>query len=99
MPFTPASALVGGAIIGAAAALFAVLNGRIAGISGILGGLFRPEGGDVSENRRLARSRGSLEGRAPLSCVPLEDEEVLVGQEGVFLGGRVTCPGKLLFHA
>lgn len=46
--FTPASALVGGAIIGAAAALFAVLNGRIAGISGILGGLLRPEGGDVS---------------------------------------------------
>ena len=46
--FTPASALIGGAIIGAAAALFAVLNGRIAGISGILGGLMRPQAGDVS---------------------------------------------------
>jgi uncharacterized protein len=46
--FTPASALVGGAIIGAAAALFAVLNGRIAGVSGILGGLARPQAGDVS---------------------------------------------------
>ena len=46
--FTPASALIGGAIIGAAAALFAVLNGRIAGVSGILGGLARPQDGDVS---------------------------------------------------
>ncbi len=46
--FTPASALIGGAIIGGAAALFAVLNGRIAGVSGILGGLARPQAGDVS---------------------------------------------------
>ncbi len=46
--FTPASALIGGAIIGAAAALFVVLNGRIAGVSGILGGLARPQAGDVS---------------------------------------------------
>ena len=46
--FTPASALIGGAIIGVAAALFAVLNGRIAGISGIVGGLLRPQAGDLS---------------------------------------------------
>lgn len=37
--FTPVSALIGGAIIGTSAALFLILNGRIAGISGILGGL------------------------------------------------------------
>ena len=46
--FTPASALIGGAIIGVAVALFVVLNGRIAGVSGILGGLARPQAGDVS---------------------------------------------------
>jgi uncharacterized membrane protein YedE/YeeE len=46
--FTPVSALIGGAVIGAAAALFAVLNGRIAGVSGILGGLMRPQAGDLS---------------------------------------------------
>jgi len=40
--FTPWSALAGGAIIGFAAGLFALVNGRIAGISGILGGLLRP---------------------------------------------------------
>jgi uncharacterized membrane protein YedE/YeeE len=40
--FTPWSALAGGAIIGIAAVLFALFNGRIAGISGIVGGLLRP---------------------------------------------------------
>jgi uncharacterized membrane protein YedE/YeeE len=40
--FTPWSALAGGAIIGFAAAMFALVNGRIAGVSGILGGLLRP---------------------------------------------------------
>ena len=44
--FTPGSALAGGALIGAAAGMFALLNGRIAGISGIVGGLLtaRPRG-------------------------------------------------------
>ncbi|MEO7009530.1 MAG: YeeE/YedE thiosulfate transporter family protein [Caldimonas sp.] len=45
--FTPWSALVGGVLIGIAAAMFALLNGRIAGISGVLGGLLRPMSGDV----------------------------------------------------
>ncbi len=38
--FTPWSALAGGALIGVATALFILLNGRIAGITGIIGGLF-----------------------------------------------------------
>lgn len=46
--FTPGTALMGGALIGLATALFALLNGRIAGISGILGGLLQPRPGDVS---------------------------------------------------
>lgn len=40
--FTPWSALAGGAIIGFAAMLFALFNGRVTGISGIVGGLLRP---------------------------------------------------------
>jgi len=46
--FTPWSALAGGAIIGLAAALFLLLNGRIAGISGVLGGLLKPVRGDIA---------------------------------------------------
>lgn len=43
--FTPWSALAGGALIGLAAVLLMWLNGRIAGISGIAGGLwFAPRG-------------------------------------------------------
>lgn len=38
--FTPWSALAGGVLIGVATALFILLNGRIAGITGIIGGLF-----------------------------------------------------------
>jgi uncharacterized membrane protein YedE/YeeE len=40
--FTPWSALVSGVLIGIAATVFALFNGRIAGISGIVGGLLRP---------------------------------------------------------
>jgi uncharacterized membrane protein YedE/YeeE len=45
--FTPWSALAGGALIGISAALFILMNGRIAGITGIIGGLFRPVMHDV----------------------------------------------------
>lgn len=46
--FKPVAALAGGLLIGVAAALFLLLNGRIAGISGVLGGLLKPVQGDVS---------------------------------------------------
>lgn len=46
--FTPWSALAGGALIGLAASLLLVANGRIAGISGVLGGLLSPVRGDVA---------------------------------------------------
>ena len=46
--FTPITALTGGVLIGLAAALFALFNGRVAGISGIVGGLLRPKGGDIA---------------------------------------------------
>jgi uncharacterized membrane protein YedE/YeeE len=46
--FTPWTALAGGLLIGLAAASFILLSGRIAGISGILGGLLRPARGDIA---------------------------------------------------
>ncbi|MBA4109758.1 MAG: YeeE/YedE [Leptothrix sp. (in: Bacteria)] len=46
--FTPWSALIGGALIGLAAATLLWLNGRIAGISGIVGGLLTQASGDVA---------------------------------------------------
>lgn len=45
--FTPWTALAGGLLIGAAAVWLMLSDGRIAGISGIVGGLLRPRAGDV----------------------------------------------------
>ena len=46
--FTSRSSLAGGLLIGLATALLLLLSGRIAGISGIVGGLLRPGKGDVA---------------------------------------------------
>ena len=60
--FTPWSSLAGGILLGLASALFILVNGRILGISGILGGLLRPVKGDTGW--RLAFLAGLL--AAPL---------------------------------
>jgi uncharacterized membrane protein YedE/YeeE len=52
--FTPISALVGGAMIGLSASLLLASHGRVAGISGIWGGLLR---------RFVVRQPGDLEWR------------------------------------
>lgn len=46
--FTPWASLAGGILLGLASALFILVNGRILGISGILGGLLSPKAGDVA---------------------------------------------------
>ena len=46
--FTPLSAFAGGLLIGVATALLLLLNGRIAGISGILGELLHPRRHDIA---------------------------------------------------
>jgi uncharacterized protein len=46
--FTPVSALVGGALIGLAASALYAATGRIAGVSGIAGGLLRPGRADAA---------------------------------------------------
>lgn len=44
--FTPWTALAGGVLIGLAASLLILANGRVAGISGIVGGLMPPKRSD-----------------------------------------------------
>jgi uncharacterized membrane protein YedE/YeeE len=46
--FTPWASLIGGLLLGVASAVFILINGRILGISGILGGLLPPKVGDIS---------------------------------------------------
>ncbi len=45
--FTPWASLSGGVLLGVASALFILVNGRVLGISGILGGLLPPKKGDA----------------------------------------------------
>lgn len=60
--FTPISAVLGGGLIGLSAALLWLGTGRIAGISGIVGGLWTSRAGDIGW--RLAFLLGLL--AAPL---------------------------------
>ena len=46
--FTPWASLIGGLLIGVAVAMFLLLNGRVLGVSGIVGGLLRRARGDKS---------------------------------------------------
>ena len=61
--FTPWASLAGGVLIGLAAAMLVLLNGRVAGISGIVGGLLAPRRGEIAW--RLAFVAGLI--AAPLA--------------------------------
>lgn len=60
--FTPVSALIGGGLIGLASGLYLLLNGRIAGISGIVGGLLSPSKDGSAMIERIAFVLGLIIG-------------------------------------
>ncbi len=65
--FTPWASLAGGIMLGLASALFILVNGRILGISGILGGLLLPKGADAGW--RVAFMLGMLAAPATLAWI------------------------------
>jgi len=88
--FTPWSSLAGGVLIGLATAMFLLLNGRIAGISGILGGLLRPIKGDVGW--RVAFVAGlifspiAFSVAAPLPAAQIEADAASLIMAGLLVG-------------
>ncbi|MCC9621355.1 YeeE/YedE family protein [Thalassospira sp. MA62] len=98
--FTPVSALIGGALIGLASGLFMFLNGRIAGISGILGGLIVPKtaGSDLIE--RAAFILGLIGGpfillmASPISAQSTVTSPLWIVVAGGFLVGVGTTIGS-----
>ncbi len=81
--FTPGMSLLGGVLIGVSSALFILANGRIAGISGILGGLLSRKPGDMAW--RIAFLLGLIAAPAaifaltgPISATIEANTEVLV---------------------
>lgn len=90
--FTPWASLAGGMLIGVSAALFILFNGRIAGISGILGGLLRPARNDTLW--RLAFLAGILV--APLlygMLAPLPSVQVDAGTATLIAAGLLVGIG------
>jgi hypothetical protein len=90
--FTPWSSLAGGVLIGIAAAMFVLLNGRIAGISGVLGGLLKPVSGDVAW--RVAFVLGLV--AAPLAYVLFSDlprPQIDAGTGALVLAGLLVGIG------
>lgn len=88
--FTPWSSLAGGVLIGLATGMFLFLNGRIAGISGILGGLLRPVKGDVGW--RVAFVAGlifspiAFSVAAPLPAVQIDADTASLIMAGLLVG-------------
>ena len=90
--FTPWTSLAGGLLIGAGIALFALLAGRIAGISGIVGGLLRPSRGETGW--RIA-FRAGLVG-APLAYalfLPLPSVRIEAGVPALIAAGLLVGVG------
>lgn len=74
LSFTPIPSLLGGMILGVAAALYVLLHGRILGISGIISGLLSPKEGDRAW--RIALILGLL--TAPLWAALIFDVRPIV---------------------
>jgi len=90
--FTPWSSLAGGIVIGISAAIFVLLNGRIAGISGIIGGLLRPAGGGIGW--RLAFVAGLLVAPAAYALVTrLPEPTIDAGYPLLVLAGLIVGIG------
>ncbi len=90
--FTPGASFAGGLLIGIAACACALLLGRIAGVSGIVGALLRPERGEISW--RLAFVAGML--ASPLVYAlfaPLPEVRIAAPYGVVILGGLLVGLG------
>jgi uncharacterized membrane protein YedE/YeeE len=93
--FTPVSGLVGGLLIGLAVTLMLLLNGRIAGISSIVGGLVTPKAGDTGW--RVAFVVGLLLGAlAYILAVGGPAVEVLASPPIILIGGLLVGFGTRL---
>jgi uncharacterized membrane protein YedE/YeeE len=90
--FTPWASLAGGVLIGLSAALFVLFNGRIAGISGILGGLLEWPNGDIAW--RLAFLLGLVAAPLAYSLVaPLPIVDVDAGTGTLVVAGLLVGIG------
>lgn len=92
--FTPWTSLLGGLLIGIATAILILFNGRIAGVSGILGGLIKPRLHEVSWRSAfllgilLSPALWNLWLPAPIVLIEANDTLIIVAGLLVGLGTR-----------
>ena len=90
--FTPWTALAGGILLGIASAAFILVNGRVLGISGILGGLLVPKRSDASWRVMfllgllLAPATLSLLAPGLISAPRIEADNVAIVAAGLLVG-------------
>ncbi len=88
--FTPWASLAGGVLIGFATLVFILFNGRIAGISGIIGGLIKPQLHDIGW--RLAFVLGLVASAwvwslfTPLPAIEIKADTILLIISGLLVG-------------
>lgn len=94
--FTPISGLIGGGLIGLGAALYIIFLGRIAGISGIVGGLFSRMRTDML--MRLAFIAGLLLGPLVVMLVgaPVPDIHIEASWPVLVIAGLLVGYGTRL---
>ena len=90
--FTPWTALAGGILLGIASAAFILVNGRVLGISGILGGLLMPKRSDASWRGffllglLLAPATLSLLAPGLISAPRIEADHIAIVAAGLLVG-------------
>jgi uncharacterized protein len=94
--FTPVSASIGGVLIGLSATMLWFVNGRIAGVSGIVGGLWTAQAGDIAWRIAFAIGliaaplvNGMARGELPHIMVPVPWPLIMIGGLLVGFGTRL----------
>ncbi|HMF26321.1 MAG TPA: YeeE/YedE thiosulfate transporter family protein [Pseudolabrys sp.] len=94
--FTPVSAAIGGALIGLSAVLLMLFTGRIAGISGIFGGLINPQTSDRAWRTAFIVGLIAAPGITVIGGYPVPMPQVLGSYITIIVGGFLVGFGARL---
>jgi hypothetical protein len=94
--FTPVSAAIGGVLIGLSAVLLMLFTGRIAGISGIFGGLINPQTSDRAWRMAFIVGLIAAPGIAAVAGYPVPMPQVPGSYITIIVGGFLVGFGARL---
>jgi uncharacterized protein len=94
--FTPVSAAIGGVLIGLSAVLLMLFTGRIAGISGIFGGLITPQTSDRAWRMAFIVGLIAAPGIAAIGGYPVPMPQVPGSYITIIIGGFLVGFGARL---